>query len=277
MFLGFIIFVPLYFNRFSYNMKILVTGAAGFIGFHLAKRLIERGDEVIGLDSINDYYDVELKYGRLKVLGIDEHIIANNLIVASSSYLNFSFIKLHLEDKEHLDVLFSQQKFDIVCNLAAQVGVRYSLINPYAYLDSNITGFLNILEAVRQNPVKHLVYASSSSVYGLNEEQPFATTHGTNHPISLYAASKKSNELMAHSYSHLFEMPTTGIRFFTVYGPWGRPDMALFLFIKSILEGKPIDIYNYGQMKRDFTYVGDIVEGIVRIIGSPPIVDARWS
>jgi len=255
-------------------MKILVTGTAGFIGSHLAMRLVARGDEVVGLDNINDYYDVRVKYGRLERSGIidvkedGEHIEYNKLITSKTNE-NYKFIKLNLEDKENLDKLFENEKFDAVCNLAAQAGVRYSLTNPMAYMDSNIIGFMNILEACRNYEVKNLSYASSSSVYGMNEKQPFSTHDSVNHPISLYAASKKSNELMAHTYSHLFGISTTGLRFFTVYGPWGRPDMALFLFTKAIFEDKPIDVFNYGNMQRDFTYIDDIVEGVVRVIDNP--------
>jgi UDP-glucuronate 4-epimerase len=258
-------------------MKILVTGTAGFIGFHLANRLIERGDEVVGLDSINDYYDIRIKYGRLSVAGINQNEIAYNHLIQSKKKSNYRFIKLNLEDKTNIDKLFEKEKFDKVSNLAAQAGVRYSLTNPQVYIDSNITGFLNILEACRHYPVAHLCYASSSSVYGLNEKQPFSTSQNVDHPISLYATSKKANELMAHTYSHLFQIPTTGLRFFTVYGPWGRPDMALFLFTKAILEDKPIDIFNQGKMQRDFTYVDDIVEGIIRVIDQPPVGNANWS
>ena len=258
-------------------MKILVTGAAGFIGFHLAKRLLERGDEVVGIDSINDYYDVNVKYGRLRESGIDVGEIEYAKAIQSSKYPNYKFIKLNLEDREAIDSLFRDEKFDAVCNLAAQAGVRYSLQNPHAYIDSNIVGFVNILEASRYNDIKHLIYASSSSVYGLNETMPFSTHDNVDHPISLYAASKKSNELMAHTYSHLFNLPTTGLRFFTVYGPWGRPDMALFLFTKAIFEDKPIDVYNYGDMRRDFTYIDDIVEGVVRVIDNPPKGNPQWS
>ncbi len=258
-------------------MKILVTGTAGFIGYHLAKRLVERGDEVVGIDNINDYYDVNLKYGRLKDSGIDKDKIVYGEKVVSNEYDNYKFIKLDLEDREGLEELFRNEKFDKVCNLAAQAGVRYSLTNPYAYVDSNIVGFVNLLECCRHNDIKHLVYASSSSVYGLNESQPFSTHDNVDHPISLYAASKKSNELMAHTYSHLFKLPTTGLRFFTVYGPWGRPDMALFLFTKAILEDREIDVFNYGDMQRDFTYIDDIVEGVVRVIDNPPKGDRNWS
>lgn len=258
-------------------MKILVTGTAGFIGFHLAKRLLERGDEVIGLDSINDYYDVNLKYARLAECGVASTEVGYGKLIQSSKYSLFNFIQLKLEDRKQIEKLFAEEKFDRVCNLAAQAGVRYSLTNPYAYIDSNILGFLNILENCRHNSIKHLVYASSSSVYGLNEKMPFSTSDSVDHPISLYAASKKANELMAHSYSHLYRLPTTGLRFFTVYGPWGRPDMALFIFTKSILEGKPIDVFNNGNMKRDFTYIDDIVNGIVRVLDKPPSGNSLWT
>jgi len=255
-------------------LKILITGTAGFIGMHLAHYLLERGDEIIGLDNINDYYDIRVKYGRLQNTGIIDNLedgenIEYNQLIQSKKYNNYKFIKLNLEDKENLDKLFKKEKFDAVCNLAAQAGVRYSLTNPMAYMDSNIIGFMNILEACRNFDVKNLSYASSSSVYGLNKKQPFSTHDSVNHPISLYAASKKSNELMAHTYSHLFGIQTTGLRFFTVYGPWGRPDMAIFKFTKAIFEDKPIDVYNYGNMQRDFTYIDDIVEGIVRVIDNP--------
>lgn len=257
-------------------MKVLVTGTAGFIGFHLAKRLVERGDEVVGIDCINDYYDVNLKYSRLKIAGIEKDQIEYGKPIVSKTSPNYSFIKLNLEDKG-LNSIFKQFKFDRVCNLAAQAGVRYSMENPFVYAQSNIVGFLNILEACRDNQIEHLVYASSSSVYGLNETMPFSTSHNVDHPISLYAASKKSNELMAHTYSYLYGIPTTGLRFFTVYGPWGRPDMALFLFTKAILEGKPIDVFNDGNMQRDFTYIDDIVEGVVRVIDDVPIGNPNWS
>lgn len=258
-------------------MKILVTGTAGFIGFHLANRLISRGDEVVGMDEINDYYDVRLKYGRLELTGIPKDQIEYNKVIPSTKYSNYRFIQLKLEDSDNINRLFESEKFDKVCNLAAQAGVRYSLTNPHAYINSNIIGFVNILEACRHNNVKHLAYASSSSVYGLNEHQPFSTNQNVDHPISLYAASKKSNELMAHTYSQLFGLPTTGLRFFTVYGPWGRPDMALFIFTKAIMENKSIDIYNYGEMKRDFTYIDDIVEGVLRVIDNPPAGDQSWT
>ncbi len=258
-------------------MKILITGTAGFIGFTLAKKLLERGDEVIGLDSINDYYSVDLKYARLKETGIVRSHIGYGKLVHSRVYDNYSFIQLNLEDQEGINKLFEALKFDKVCNLAAQAGVRYSLENPKAYIDSNIVGFVNILEACRHNSVKHLAYASSSSVYGMNEAMPFSTHDNVDHPISLYAASKKSNELMAHTYSHLFGLPTTGLRFFTVYGPWGRPDMALFLFTKAILEDKPIQVFNEGNMRRDFTYVDDIVEGVMRVIDNNAEGNAFWT
>lgn len=258
-------------------MKILITGTAGFIGFHLASKLLKRGDEVIGLDSINDYYDVNLKYNRLLEHGINKQDISYNQLIQSKLFSNYSFIQLQLGDKENLNKLFSDQKFDAVVNLAAQAGVRYSLTNPDAYIDSNIVGFINILEACRHYQVNNLAYASSSSVYGLNEETPFSTSHNVDHPVSLYAASKKSNELMAHVYSHLFNISTTGLRFFTVYGPWGRPDMALFIFTKSILENKPIDVFNNGNMIRDFTYVDDIVEGITRVIDNPASGNKNWT
>lgn len=242
--------------------KVLVTGAAGFIGFHLTKSLLEQDFEVTGLDNLNNYYDIKLKESRLTIL---------------TRQKKFSFEKIDLQSKSELDKLFSINKFDYVVNLAAQAGVRYSITNPYAYLESNLTGFLNILEACRNNPVKHLVYASSSSVYGANRKMPFSVHDNVDHPLALYAATKKSNELMAHAYSNLYQIPTTGLRFFTVYGPYGRPDMALFLFTKAILEGKPIDVFNQGKMKRDFTYVDDIVEGIVRLIPKPPQGNPEWS
>lgn len=248
-------------------MKILVTGAAGFIGFHVSCKLLDLGHEVIGLDNINDYYDVNLKYARLVVLGIDkEDALKEGVLSTSTKKTKFSFVQMDLTDRDNLSELFKQEKFDVVCNLAAQAGVRYSLENPEAYVDSNIVGFLNILEGCRHNKVKHLVYASSSSVYGLNKKIPFETTDSVDHPVSLYAASKKSNELMAHTYSHLYGFATTGLRFFTVYGPWGRPDMAMFLFTKAILNGDPIKVFNHGKLERDFTYIDDITEGVVRII-----------
>lgn len=241
--------------------KVLVTGAAGFIGFHLSQLLIKQGYQVIGIDNLNDYYDVNLKYGRLEILEKEEE---------------FTFYKMDLKDKADIDNLFEKYKFDYVINLAAQAGVRYSLINPYAYVDSNLIGFVNILEACRHNPVKHLLYASSSSVYGGNKVAPFSTEHQVDHPVSLYAATKKSNELMAHTYSHLYKIPTTGLRFFTVYGPWGRPDMAYFSFTQDILSGKPIKVFNYGKMERDFTYIDDIVEGITRLLPLAPKANPEW-
>jgi UDP-glucuronate 4-epimerase len=258
-------------------MKILVTGSAGFIGFHLIKKLVAENHEIVGLDCVNEYYDVNLKFGRLSESGIDPKAIEINKVVPSAIHKNYSFIKLFLEDKEHLFDLFKREKFDKVINLAAQAGVRYSLTNPHTYIDSNIYGFLNILEACRYHQVKHLIYASSSSVYGLNEKMPFSTLQNVDHPISLYAATKKSNELMAHAYSYLFNLPTTGLRFFTVYGPWGRPDMALFLFTKAILEDQPINLFNHGDMLRDFTYVDDIVNGIDRMKDKSPVPDESWS
>lgn len=246
-------------------MKVLVTGAAGFIGSHVSLYLLERGDEVVGLDNINDYYDVNLKLDRLK--RIEQHKNAHN----------FSFIKMDVEDREGMPALFEEQKFDKVVHLAAQAGVRYSLENPHAYIDANIVGFMNILEGCRHNQVQHLVYASSSSVYGANESMPFSVHDNVDHPVSLYAASKKANELMAHTYSHLYNLPTTGLRFFTVYGPWGRPDMALFLFTKAILEDNPIKVFNYGNHRRDFTYIDDIVEGIIRTLDNTAEANPEWS
>ena len=243
-------------------MKILVTGTAGFIGFYLAKKLVSLGHSVVGIDSINDYYDVKLKYARLRQSGIEENNIEYGKKIRSTILPAYSFIKLDLTDKEKIFSIFAEEQFDIVCNLAAQAGVRYSLENPHAYIDSNIHGFLNILEACRLYAVKHLVYASSSSVYGINEKVPFAITDAVDQPISLYAASKRSNELMAYTYSHLYDIPCTGLRFFTVYGPWGRPDMAYYKFASAIMDNKPIEVYNNGNMLRDFTYIDDIIEGI---------------
>lgn len=257
-------------------MKILVTGTAGFIGSHLAQRLLARGDEVVGLDSINDYYDPRVKYGRLARAGISDENIAFNTLLQSSTLPGYRFVRMQLEDKQALDSLFRAERFNAVCHLAAQAGVRYSLENPQAYIDSNIVGFINILEACRHHGVENLSFASSSSVYGLNETLPFSTGHNVDHPISLYAASKKSNELMAHTYAHLFGIRATGLRFFTVYGPWGRPDMALFLFTKAALEGKPIQVFNHGDMLRDFTYIDDIVEGVARVIDNPASANAQW-
>lgn len=258
-------------------MKVLVTGTAGFIGYHMLKRLMEEVDtQVIGLDNINSYYDPSLKHARLKDCGINTDEIEYNKLIESVTHPSYNFIKLDLEDKENLTSLFKEQQFDYVIALAAQAGVRYSLEAPDAFIQSNINGFMNILECCRQFPVKHLIYASTSSVYGLNATMPFNSSHSANHPVSLYAATKKANEMMAHSYSHLFGIPSTGLRFFTVYGPWGRPDMALFKFAKAMMEGKPIDVYNNGEMVRDFTYVSDIVENIARLVKIPPQIDKTW-
>lgn len=254
-------------------MKVLVTGAAGFIGYHLSELLLSRGHEVVGIDNINDYYDVNLKLARLAQLGIEREAAERFGNETVSSLKNFKFLRVNLEDRESIDSLFLKEKFQVVCNLAAQAGVRYSIENPRAYVDSNIVGYVNLLEACRNTEVKHLVYASSSSVYGLNSKIPFSTKDTVDTPISLYAASKKSNELMAHTYSHLFGFATTGLRFFTVYGPWGRPDMAAYLFAEGIRKNNPIKVFNHGEMERDFTYVGDIVEGVMRIIEGE--VDSR--
>ncbi|MDD5124973.1 NAD-dependent epimerase [Methylovulum sp.] len=243
-------------------MKVLVTGAAGFIGSTLSLRLLERGDEVVGIDNLNDYYDVNLKLARLERL---------------KKYQNFKFVKLEIADRQGMEDLFSKEQFVKVMHLAAQAGVRYSITNPHAYIDSNIVGFINILEGCRHSAVEHLAYASSSSVYGANTNMPFSVHDNVDHPVSLYAASKKANELMAHTYSHLYRLPTTGLRFFTVYGPWGRPDMSLFMFTRNILEGRPIDVFNYGNHRRDFTYIDDIVEGIIRVIDKPALPNEAWS
>lgn len=254
-----------------YFKKILVTGAAGFIGFYQCKRLLDEGFEVVGLDNINNYYSVQLKYDRLKELGINQKEAERwNFDVISSKYPNFKFIRTNLEDRENLPKLFKEENFDAVIHLAAQAGVRYSLENPETYIDSNIVGFLNILEACRHNHIKHMVYASSSSVYGANAKIPFSEEDRVDEPVSLYAATKKSNELMAYTYAHLYKIPCSGLRFFTVYGPWGRPDMAPILFANAINSGKPIRLFNRGKMQRDFTYIDDIVEGIVRTIPLPP-------
>ena len=247
--------------------KILVTGAAGFIGFHVSKKLIDLGFEVYGIDNLNAYYDVRLKLDRLKELGIDtqSELFMRQQEVKSGSNESFRFSQMDLVDEHRLDHLFLKEKFDAVINLAAQAGVRYSIENPKAYIQANVVGFMNILEACRSNQIKHLIYASSSSVYGNQQKVPFSEKDRVDHPISLYAATKKSNELMAYTYSHLFKIPTTGLRFFTVYGPWGRPDMAYFSFTKDILKGKTIKVFNHGKMKRDFTYIDDIVEGIFRV------------
>lgn len=250
-------------------MKILVTGTAGFIGFHLAAKLLQRGDEVVGIDNINNYYDVNLKYARLNELGIMQEEIKDDQVVISKKYKNHKFIKADLANSNVIDKLFKEEKFDAVCNLAAQAGVRYSLQNPHAYINSNVVGFVNLLEACRHNNVKNLSYASSSSVYGLNKSWPFSTQDHTDHPVSLYAATKKSNEMLAHAYSHLYGIQTTGIRYFTVYGPWGRPDMAPILFASAILQNKPIKVFNQGNMSRDFTYIDDIIDGTIKIIDNP--------
>lgn len=249
------------YKELNKNKTYFVTGVAGFIGFHLAKRLLDEDCFVIGLDNLNDYYDVNLKKDRLSII---------------KQYNKFKFYYADLQDKQALEKIFKQNKIDIVVNLAAQAGVRYSIINPDIYIQSNIVGFLNILEMCRHNKIEHLVYASSSSVYGMNVKMPFSVHDNVDHPVSLYAATKKSSELMAHTYSHLYNLPTTGLRFFTVYGPWGRPDMALFLFTDAILNDKPIKVFNYGKMKRDFTYIGDIVEGVVRVLNNPPLPNPNW-
>ena len=258
-------------------MKILVTGAAGFIGFHVVRCLLERGDDVVGLDNINDYYDVNLKYARLAETGIDKESIEYGKLVGGKRYPLYRFIKLNLEDREELPKLFERERFERVVNLAAQAGVRYSIENPWAYVDSNITGFVNILECCRYFGVRYLVYASSSSVYGLNANVPFKEDSGIAHPVSLYAATKKSNELMAHVYSHLYGLPTTGLRFFTVYGPWGRPDMSPHLFTRAIMEGQTMKVFNHGDMLRDFTYVDDIVEGVIRVMDRVAVPDEDWN
>jgi UDP-glucuronate 4-epimerase len=243
-------------------MKLLLTGAAGFIGFHTAQILLARGDEVVGLDNLNDYYDVTLKQARLAIL---------------QKFPNFRFVKLDVADRPGMAALFAQEKFQRVIHLAAQAGVRYSIQNPLAYIDSNVVGFANILEGCRHNSVEHLVYASTSSVYGANTKMPFSVHQNVDHPLSFYAATKKANELMAHTYAHLYQLPVTGLRFFTVYGPWGRPDMALFLFTKNILAGKPIDVFNYGNHRRDFTFVDDIAQGVVRAMDRPAQPNPDWN
>jgi UDP-glucuronate 4-epimerase len=257
-------------------MKVLITGTAGFIGYHLSSKLLKEEDLIVGLDNINEYYEPGLKYSRLANHGIYQKNISYNELLDSEKYENYKFIKLDLTDKDNLQSFFKKEKFDKVIHLAAQAGVRYSLTHPHAYMQSNWEGFLNILEACRHFNVKHLVYASSSSVYGLNEQMPFSENDNVDHPISLYAASKKSNELMAHTYSYLYNLPTTGLRFFTVYGPWGRPDMALFKFTKAILNGDSIDVYNHGKMHRDFTYVDDIVNGIYKVFSDTPQPNPEW-
>jgi UDP-glucuronate 4-epimerase len=246
-------------------MKILVTGAAGFIGFHLVKRLLQDGHNIVGLDNINGYYDVRFKYSRLKEIGISAEEIKYGNIIQSKTYKNYRFIKLNLEDYVALNKLFIADKFDVILNLAAQAGVRYSIENPHVYIQSNIVGFMNILECCRHNNIKHLIYASSSSVYGDSNKIPFKEEDRTDHPVSLYAATKKANELMAHTYSHLYQLRTTGLRFFTVYGPYGRPDMAPMLFANAILNGEPLKIFNNGDLNRDFTYIDDVIDGIIKV------------
>ena len=262
-------------------MKILVTGTAGFIGYHLAKKLLERGDEVVGIDNINDYYDINLKYGRLKELGIDKEEVSNDNFSFQAHHSKIfdkhRFYKIDLANKKDMEKLFQKENFDAVCNLAAQAGVRYSLENPHAYIQSNIVGFLNILEGCRNHNIKNLAFASSSSVYGLNESQPFKTTDKTEHQVSLYAATKKSNEMMAHTYAHLYGIHVTGLRFFTVYGPWGRPDMAPMLFTDAILHDRAIKVFNNGKMSRDFTYIDDIVDGIIKVIDKPSESNKEWN
>jgi UDP-glucuronate 4-epimerase len=254
--------------------KILVTGLAGFIGYHLSKMLVDRGDHVIGIDIINDYYDRNLKFDRLATLGLFPE--KTNQKIKSKTHPNLSFYQTDICKGELVDQIIEEHKPDVIVNLAAQAGVRYSLVNPKAYIDSNINGYFNLINSAKTHNVGHFVYASSSSVYGLNKKMPLSVSDNVDHPVSLYAATKKSNELIAHSYSHLYNLPTTGLRFFTVYGPWGRPDMALFLFASAILENRPIDVYNYGKMQRDFTYIDDIVKGVIRVIDNPPSGDLNW-
>jgi UDP-glucuronate 4-epimerase len=248
------------------DKKVLVTGAIGFIGYHLTERLLKEGYSVVGIDNINSYYDVRLKCAKLPILGIEEDSIWPNVPYQSNKHKHFKFVKLDIKDRYHLEKLFETEKFDIVCNLAAQAGVQYSIQDPHTYIENNISGFINILDACRQNKIEHFIYASSSSVYGNREDVPFKETDNVDNPISLYAASKKANELIAHSYSHLYKLKTTGLRFFTVYGPWGRPDMAPYIFVKRISESKPITVFNNGNMERDFTYVDDIVDGVFKVI-----------
>jgi UDP-glucuronate 4-epimerase len=258
------------------NKTILITGVAGFIGYHLAKRLLSEGWQIIGVDNINDYYDVNLKYDRLNDLGISRYEIKVGKVIKSQTNKRFLFIQLGLEDTKGLEHLLQEHPISVVCNLGAQAGVRYSIENPMAYVTSNILGFTNILEQCHIHNVEHLVYASSSSVYGLNSKMPFSTHDAVNHPVSMYAATKKSNELMAHVYSKLYDLPTTGLRFFTVYGPWGRPDMSPMLFADAIINEKPIKVFNNGNMKRDFTYIDDVIEGLFRVINSPAKSSSNW-
>lgn len=258
-------------------MKVLVTGAAGFIGYHLSKALLGQGNEVIGLDNLNAYYDVALKHDRLSQLGIDATAVKEGIAVGSRLYPSLQFIKMDLTERDALEQLFCKEHFDVVCNLAAQAGVRYSIENPEAYIDSNLVGFFHVLETCRRYRPSHFVYASSSSVYGMNQKTPYAETDQVDTPVSLYAATKKSNELMCHAYSKLYGLPTTGIRFFTVYGPWGRPDMAPMKFMQAILQEKPIKIFNHGQLFRDFTYIDDIIGGVLRILPSPPQKDIPYT
>lgn len=258
------------FNHMKREMNILVTGAAGFIGFHVVQALLQQGYPVVGVDHINSYYDVRLKYARLKETGIAEELLSSVQEVTSSIYPSYRFIKMDMNDRGELQALFQREQFTHVVHLAAQAGVRYSLENPYAYIDANISGFINLLEACRHHPVAHLLYASSSSVYGANRQIPYRETDRTDHPVSLYAATKKANELMTHTYAHLYRIPCTGIRFFTVYGPWGRPDMAPSLFMSAVLKGETIRLFNHGEMERDFTYVDDVVEGLLHILPVAP-------
>ncbi len=259
-------------------MRVLVTGTAGFIGFHVARKLLDRGDDVIGVDNINDYYDLTLKYARLKECGIAAEKAIDNVPAQSDNHANYSFVKLDLSDWFRVNALFEDiDKIDCICHLAAQAGVRYSLIDPHSYITNNIVAFQNILEACRHRGISNLVFASSSSVYGMNTRIPFSAEKGADHPVSLYAASKRANELIAHTYSRLFGIKATGLRFFTAYGPWGRPDMALFKFVRNMIEDKPIEVYNFGHMERDFTYIDDVAEGVVRVIDRPAEADSTWN
>ena len=259
-------------------MRVLVTGTAGFIGFHVVRKLLDRGDEVIGVDNINDYYDQALKYGRLKECGIVAEKAFDDIPVQSGNHGNYTFVKLDLSDGDRVNSVFEKiGRIDCICHLAAQAGVRYSLIDPHSYITNNIVAFQNVLEACRHRGITNLVFASSSSVYGMNTRIPFSAERGVDHPVSLYAASKRANELMAHTYSGLFGIRATGLRFFTAYGPWGRPDMALFKFVRNIIEDKPIEVYNFGNMERDFTYIDDVAEGVVRVIDRPAEADGTWN